>query len=737
MATRELAYSVISNGEKNLANGAAAIKSETSDKLIGLTKNLPALASVAVGFTVLALDAAYSSIESHRCADLSAFDKFRQDCDTGTVTYFLPNRESDFSEGQKFFRLFRKNLLEKFSVRFLNLHTTENMHQFISSWTGRNNKISGTNFSIISYFTLLSSNCYYECVHDDNNLETARRSCNLFLASKMTNILDKINSLQSHNPLDFNLSGHLKSNYFQRLNLVRFVVLSLSNILISLQYPQSLEDTETIELCEKFKILINEFLLSDSFSYLHTRINFESTQMVNFLTSLRREAEGLQNGYRLKALNQLSLYQVVGQCHGILQELNTLWHQILFQHKPQSDPDNLLYTVRCLTCALHDLAKAETLWSALLNCFWETVKEHNNSKNTQMIDIPSDVKSLRVLQLIKIFSALNSYERKSLLRELPKVGLDINELLLLNANFIDPIKEIFHEDEKTSEILVHLIAISVESRPTAIPEQPEGPDLFDDCVKRNEVNFDFFPSWELYSDKKSQKFDAKNFDILKKETVEGMRELIFIEYGFLSALREFAYLQAIVDKNVILLICEKNRAVLKQKLKCLMDIGNDLEKQIHKLYSFVNSNDKMVLLKGANKQHNMSRHFLLCALSDEGILQHRLKALVLEIQRIISLLHRTSGSETSEGSSLTLYIDSNGRKDKKLETSLAHFEYNHSDRLVFNNGNPSSPRRASLRSLPVSNATAVATSATRSPIFRYLFVWLWAIWAWTFGYAAD
>jgi hypothetical protein len=385
-------------------------------------------------------------------------------------------------------------------------------------------------------------------------------------------------------------------------------------------------------------------------------------EFVHFLTSMRREVENLQLGYKSKILNEISLFEVVGKCHGILQGLNSLWHGVIFKDRPNTQPDQLLYIVRCITFAVHildpvskqtsDYAGNRVLqWISKNGIFPERLLKFfappSATDETRLSD-PVPV-SVPVIEVIKGFSKWLGKQQPGAKKvlELQELGVEINELKLLSSNFIAPMKQLLQkygitQEDTIPDILEQLIALSIESCPPFLPEKFHGEEVYKSCSQINlERKLADHGVWALLeqSDRSGRQ--------LKKETIQNMRLLLDAQYGFLDAVRLFSKVQAFMEKNRLFLLERQSQSNLQELLALLLRRLNKLRTQMNDLYTAVAQNDRIVSVNGEDTalSHNKARKAILSALSEEGVLRSRLDILQADIERILRILTSTKFSE--------------------------------------------------------------------------------------------
>ena len=615
----------------NITDGANALKETTSAKLLGIVGRSTGtgnLGLVAVTATVQALGLAYTSIERSKAAQSNEADLFSQACDAGTATFFVPDCRSTTEDEQSFFLTMTKYLRDKdpILVKYANIHVTENFHE--------SNGVRGTSYAIISYSNLFLSNAYEHIPGDDRILEAAKHSCDLFIKAKLPDMLETVSK------------GHVKRHFYtrwipgtrifyQRLYFVRFLTIAFGNILVSLQHPPSLDNKAAIKLCGQVIDGINEMLLSDRFKFIRTKMKFHN-EFVHFLTSMRREVENLQLGYKSKILNEISLFEVVGKCHGILQGLNSLWHEIIFKDRPNTQPDQLLYIVRCITFAVHildpvsnnqtsDFAKNRVVqWISKNRIFSEEiikffnpayvgnrvmewfsriflkpVIQHFAPAQPPTKETNKGPNPVPVMEVIKGFSKWLGKQQPGAKKvlELQELGVEINELKLLSSNFIAPMKQLLQdygvthqetEKENTiSDILQQLIALSIESCPPFLPEKFHGEGVYKNCSKINlERKLADHKVWDLL--KRSDREGRQ----LKNETISKMRDLLVAQYDFLDAVRLFSKVQAFVERNRLFLLERQAQNHLQELLILLLKRLGNLRTKMNDLYVAVSCNDR-------------------------------------------------------------------------------------------------------------------------------------------------
>ena len=633
LGVRLAVQSLLSNQEKDFTGGTSAITEAATAKLkqiasFNSTSTSSSLSLLAVGATITALSLAHSSIEAHKSADKNAGDLFRLACESGTATYFLPSRLSDCTEEQLFFTEMRKYLKKKINrlASYANIHFTDNVETTKPGilW---GSKISGTSFSIISYATLFASTGYENVASDDSILEASRRSCDLFIRAKLSNMMETISSYRPKSILGYSTNGGFRSDVYQSLSFVQFLTLAFSNMLMTLQCPPHLNDKEVLELAAQVRAVINDMILSEKFSYLRDKILLKD-EFMNFLTSMRREVEGLQRGYKSRMLNSLSLGDTVGQCYGILQELTTLWHQILFLDKPHTKPEDLMYVVRCVTSALNEFGDSGNL--------------------KKLLNMPREQQP-SVLELIGNFSTLTAKDRRAVVEKLSGFGVEISEISQLSSGFIEPLTELIlsipkdanknkNKNKANTEVFVqsiilNLIALSVESLPPFLPERPQGVDFYKQCAQMNrEKSFLHKGILKMLNPPDTNELSPR----LKKVTIDNMEQLLAAHYDFLEATRDLATLHVLFERHRSMILNQGIQERLFNRLAEVSKTGSLLQEKLYKLYTTVNGEDRILgnLKDKDGSIHNSRRLVILQSLCEESVLQYRVKIMCQEVERV-------------------------------------------------------------------------------------------------------
>lgn len=662
--------SILTKGGKDLSAGAAGITGNMTTALGVVANNsgTAALAMVAVDAGVEALRLGYASIEDHKRVDKEAYDLFVQDYNTGTVSFFLPTNPSERTGSQRFFdhfiQLFQNHENGRNSDLFrrAGIHYTDNV-EVTKPGIVRSSTIRGTSYSLISSAAVIFAGEYDYARDEDSVLDNARHGSDLFLIAKLPMMLEQIFSYKSHDPREYTLTtGKLSLKVLHRLDLVRFMTLVFANLLINLQHAPDLDsdahiplnDPATVALCESVKELITTIRLYESgenqdLSYLNDL--YIKDMFFKFLDLLKSEVEDLQLGYQSKILNQLSLSDLIAQCHGILQGTNTLWFQLLYLDKPLSRRDQLLLLVRELSKALDNHAD---FWTQLPQIFREA-RISGGVPNIAGLNAPY----CTVMDLIGLFAALSTEQREAVLLKLPETYVGIKGFLQqLNQSFIEPLKEElrFISDNATHAFLLNLIALSAESRPPFLRESSSNPprpsvkkqlsDLNDAQMQQSSTSLAFtWGVWDCFADQLETSAGAKKRtptrtptkSKFKPDTILLQRAMLSAEYGFLDAVRSVCALQELLASNKSLLLHSGIRSMLRKVLVSLRDREVALKNAIQRLYNHVNTQDK-IHPEEKDGDSNRRRQYILHALSEGKGLGHRSQYVKDEIDRTITIL---------------------------------------------------------------------------------------------------
>lgn len=636
----------------NLTEGTNAVKAAVTDALGGISANSAsaALVEVSVAAAISGLGMAYNSFEAHKEAGKNAYDLFIQDYHAGTVSFFLPNTEREREDYQKcfahFLQLFQEGEQGNNSplMRRAGISYATNVDKFVPNTFIGKTTYHGTSFSLISAAQLVFAGIYENARKEDLILDTARNGSDLLLRAKLRACLKAIFSYKTMNPLDYEVSSKtLKPSVLHRLDLVRFMILAFANLLINAQHPADLNPATDIPLsaqqakalCAEIKSKIDVILLYDRgdikspWAYLNTM--HEKEMFFDFLALIKREVEELEEGYQSKILNQLDLNELVAQSQGVLQELNELWHQIIYFDKPETEAVCLLYLVRALSNALDDRTD-----------FWSKLPDIYKQARVAILAIPGLQKPYgTVMDLLGLFFYLNTGDREKILDAMKPVFPSIRRCLKnINKDFISSLAGVETAQTKPAQaFLMNLIALSTESFPPFIQEpqresgqstlQQQFANLNTLQISQPNVQSSAAFTWNILenfadnpenADTKSTPTkrtpSKKEKGSLSHQTLQHITGLIQSEYQFLDTLRIVYAFQGLLDSNKNLLLHKNVVGMVKKVLSTLERKTGGLIHDMQQLYNQVNIRDK-INTEEKDEDSNHRRHYILDVLSDK------------------------------------------------------------------------------------------------------------------------
>lgn len=633
---------------KNLSAGTDSVKEAVATALGGISENSAsaALVTISAEAAIAGLTLAYNSFEAHREAGKNAHDLFVQDYHAGTVSCFLPDIEREREDYQKFFahflQLFQEGEQGNDSplMRRAGISYATNVDKLVPNTFMGKTTYHGTSFSLISAAQLVFAGIYENARKEDLILDTARNGSDLLLRAKLRSCLKTIFSYKSMNPLEYEVSRTLKPSILHRLDLLRFMILVFANLLINAQHPAELSpapDTplsaqQAKELCAEIKSKIDVILLYDRgdakspWAYLNTM--HEREMFFDFLALIKREVEELEEGYQSKILNQLDLNELIAQSQGVLQELNELWHQIIYSGKPGTETVCLLYLVRALSNALDDRTD---FWSRLPSIYQEA-----------RVVMPT-VSGLQkpygtVMDLLGLFFYSNIADREKILEamkpDFPSIRRCLNNI---NKDFIFSLPGTA-QAKPAQAFLMNLIALSTESFPPFIqePQRESGQSTLQQQfaylntlqISQPNAQSSAF-TWSILENfaDKPENTDTKATPTkrtpskkekrsLSQETLQHIKGLIQAECQFLDTLRIVYAFQGLLESNKNLLLHKNVVGMVKKVLGTLERKTNSLMRDMQQLYNQVNMRDK-INTDEKDEDSNLRRHCILDVLSDK------------------------------------------------------------------------------------------------------------------------
>lgn len=630
----------------NLSNGTQAIKSTVTDVLSGIPTNSSG-GELAKITAVAALETAkkgYDAVTAYNAATKTDTDLFDQDYHAGTVTCFLPTKDGDRKEYQKFLA----NFLHLFQegdqgfnsplMRRAGISYTENVSKAPPAFMF-SSPVQGTSFSVISAAKVVFAGLYSSARKEDLILDTARNGSDLLLRAKLRSCLAKIYSRKNDSLATKTWSGESihPTLHLYHLDILRFIILVFSNLLINAQHPAKLDiysatplsAQEAEALCALIKSKINKILVYDKkdpkspWAYLNSIQ--ERDMIFDFLALINREFEELQEGYQSKILNQLDLNELTEQAQGGLQELNDLWHQIIYLDKPGTEAVCLVYLVRELSNALDD---HPDFWKILPNLFIEA--------KLAMPVIPELQQPYgTVMDALGLIFSLNRAQRQSLLdvmkTEFPNIRRclkQINQEFVLSLEGLEAI-----QDRPSQSFLMALVAVSTESYEPFIQEPKRGSgqlslkrqieNLNTLQIKQTDPNtltfkwdiLNYFADQAPGSEKKATP-SKKRLKSLSTATLQSLKAVVRSEYEFLDNLRMVYSLQSFLENNKKELLNKSVIEIVKKVLNTFLSKTNGFIHSMGQLYTQVDMQDKINPDEN-DLGSNQRRQFIIETLSDK------------------------------------------------------------------------------------------------------------------------
>lgn len=611
----------LTHSVKDLTGGAEVVTTALTgigEQLGGLAAH-PALnsttaaaAALAVAGTAMALKAGYAAMTAHQDASNNAYNLFHEDYRSGSVSFFLPKEPSDRTTNAHHLFASILDFLQDENTgrqsdifRRAGIHYIDNVQGFVpvkmAGLTVSNKLVRGTQYALISAGALPLIADYEYARGDDPLLDRARHGSAISIRARLPIILDRIYHYSTEDLLEYDaLTGHLNQSAIRHLDLVRFIVIAFTNIVINAEHPPDLSNDsdmplnakDAMALCDHIKEVLDKFLVptknSKIFASLQKLYFYED--IMAYLRMLRREVQELQEGYQSQLLNQLNLTDLIAQSQSTLQSLNATWHQVLFLEeegkKLFTSNENLLHLVRRLSNALDDQED-----------FWTSFGTFVNKQKWKFPEITGINKQLStVVDLIGVFATLSVTERETLLKSLTKKYNEIHAVLHeLNQYFILPFADRLAGAGKnpTQAYLLSLITMSIESHPPLLQEtllDTGNPSLEQQFARITHAQIDA----DTVSDVGWTVFDVLGF---KKETKLRITDpssktgVIQIQSEFIEALRIVCSVRDLLNDNKNLLLLPETQSMLKRALKTLSDTHKKLMDKIRDLYAYVNQHD--------------------------------------------------------------------------------------------------------------------------------------------------
>ena len=634
-------------GGVDLSSGTEAIKESASTVLNSVTTNSSGgdLAKITAVAALAAAKTAYDAFNDYNNNVRTATELFDQNYQAGTVTCFLPKKESDYSGYHRclaaFLQLFQEGeqgynspLMRRAGISYNN-----NVTKYFPGLVGQKS-IAGSSFSVMSSAKVVFAGLYASARKEDPILDTARNGSDMLLRAKLRFCLAKIYSHKNDSVLKFekSLSDAVHpTQHLYHLDLLIFIVTVFANLLVNAQNPADLNlDSSTPlsaqqakALCAQVKSKLDVILLYDNkkakspWAYLNSIQ--EKELIFDFLTLVKREFEELQEGYQSKILNQLDLNELITQSRGVLQELNELWHQLIYMEKPGTEGVCLVYLVRELSNLLDDHPN-----------FWKRLPLLYTNAELTIPTIPELKQPYgTVMDLLGLFFSLNKKNREALLTQIKEEFPSIKRCLKqMNQDFVETLEapESF-KDSPAQTFLLALIAVSTESHEPFIQEpqrdsgqtslQRQFSNLNTLHISQQETQKLTF-KWDIldsFADAPEDKRKAtpskkKGLPRFAPQTLLAIKDMVRAEYEFLDILRTVSKFQELLDSNKNILLRKNVVAMVKKVLNTFQSKSANLIQAMESLYTQVDMVDKISPIE-KDSTSNLRRQFILETLSDK------------------------------------------------------------------------------------------------------------------------
>lgn len=552
-----------------------------------------AIATVAIGLTITALNQGYQTLQAHLQHHQDVKELFEQDYLHGTVSFFCPIKVTDRLNEQLFFDAYLGLLQDtkgKDSVLFklAGIHFTEqvsgvgNKRNFML----QSQEVLGTRYALISMASLPLASEYDFSQGEDDLLDRARCGGDDFLGTSLPIFLEMIHSYEKQSNEQSLEMQSFPQQTVGRLDLVRFITIAFSNILLNLQHPPDLEseskmplnDKAAIGLCAQVDEILDKILLPDdhhdAFHYIE-KLYFRD-EFLKFLRLLKREVQELREGYQYKLLRSLNLAGVVAESQGLLQNINASLFQMLYPNLSHRDQKYLRSLCRQISNALDDHPDV-----------WTPVSRVIKKKLPNMDGLNANPST--VIDLIGVFSSVSPRDRSEIIRVLlsvktlqnePKFHALIEPLQQLDEMFIKPLEPFLPKATNvTGAYILNVLALTAESSPPFLQEaviKTSNPTLQQQFAHINDQ-----ADWEEICR-----------SILSRETGDKLQAMLKIQQGeFLGAVRTVKALQDFLDNSKHLLLNPQVQHMVKKACETLEQKRLLLSAAVSDLSEYVSMND--------------------------------------------------------------------------------------------------------------------------------------------------
>ena len=533
-----------------------------------------AVGLVAVAGTALCIYEGFEAIDRHFKAEKNSFELFKGDCKANITQMSLKELQDNPSHNSLgFFKKFVRLLQQEVGSNG-ELYRYANIYHQGPNTDGHFAVMNMASFSFVSQA--------HTAQGDNATLDHARNSLDHFLQSSTRIILEQLRT--KHPSLVSSIfSGHLSIKEVHEVNIVRFMVMALTNISLNLKYPadlnsddntQPLDDSKSKLLCAKVEELIDKLSSPDEndsdYDFLK---NMPVKEAFNeFLKDLKQRIENLKDGYQSKILNELNFGALVSTSRSLLACVNKTLTQTLFPESPLSTNELLISLVE----------KVSINFQLNGDRVSNLCKDWCRKKRLKGIPVNFPLKN--AIDLIALYASNNESLRQDFLNVLKGFpGLD-HALSHLSQYFISPIEKYIprvgnNPFYASSAYLIQLIGLVEGSCSQGL----------DNSVRDQLVGFN-----TAYMNNNNFRFSLSIFDKLKfkPDTLDKLKNLINCQYRFMDALRTEIILKNLLDNNKYLLIDPSVRAVTKKAGNTLRAKAEDFKKSLDGLVDYISVQDE-------------------------------------------------------------------------------------------------------------------------------------------------
>ncbi|MDP3705920.1 MAG: hypothetical protein Q8R24_08440 [Legionellaceae bacterium] len=462
-------------------------------------------------------------------------------------------------------------------------------------------KSKGIGYFVMSTFAFPMGAFIEKVEEDGDTIDEACQSLNSFLKSDVVNLLTMVtkglnNDLLTKLELFIQAQKSLK-----QINAVRFLVISLGNIVLNLMRPMdpktnmpvSLEDS--VVLCALFRQILGDMLSevkTNDFTINRTALRCNK-RFNGFLKTLDDRVLVLQGAYEASLKHQLNLNDITNSAHALVQNIVRSILPLINLNQQSSAPEHLISKMIGLNCLIDGHP----------DLVMELVKQLNRDKKLSLTTMPINHPPVTVIDALAAFGSMNASVRRAALKHFKQNTVwseqFVVELRDFDKHFILPIENrvatsgffsyLFSHTSAfnaSTSYLICSIALVLETFNVNLTTNPlhSGMNVNKQVRLINKQILSEHPifTWELF----------KSSLGLKQETLNLLMSVMLAQYKMLPTMKQADWMATLVRLNQSYLFRSNFQPFLATRLRDLNAKQKSLVQEVDALV-FAAGNDKL------------------------------------------------------------------------------------------------------------------------------------------------